>query len=251
MSSNEKSNKLELCPDLDVICMTSGKSGSTTLLQTFRQSGYKTYKFHSKEDFSIRFPNDNLIDLIKRSSKNKKLYLIDSYRTPIERKISASFYHASENNANWQKYFTKKKPLDFENASIEMLIDYFNCNTMDIMEEYQSIEPIMKELSVPEFSSFNFKKKYAIREQGNLVFIKILFSDIENWGSILSEIFKKPIKIIRDNTQKEERYNVLKKQYKIKKRLLEKVKKDKYFILYTSPENRKKYYEKWNKRLID
>ena len=75
-------------PEMDVICLTGGKCGSTTLRTTFIQNGYKCIKAHSKSDFEHQFKYDGLIDLIKRSSDNKQLFIIYSYRTPIERKIS-------------------------------------------------------------------------------------------------------------------------------------------------------------------
>ena len=52
---------------------------------------------NNKKDFEKQFSYDGLIDLINRSSENKKLYIIDSYRTPIERKISSFF----QNINNW------------------------------------------------------------------------------------------------------------------------------------------------------
>ena len=74
-------------PEMDVICLTGGKCGSTTLRTTFTGNGYKCIKAHDKTCFKHQFKYDGLIDLIKRSSVNKQLFIIDSYRTPIERKI--------------------------------------------------------------------------------------------------------------------------------------------------------------------
>lgn len=82
---------IQIPPKIDVICLTGGKCASTTLQTTLQQTGYKCIKVHGKEDFEKQFKYDKLIDLINRSSANKQLFIIDSYRTPIERKISSFF----------------------------------------------------------------------------------------------------------------------------------------------------------------
>ena len=149
-----------------------GKCGSETLNATFIKNGYKSIKTHNIHCFKNQFSNDNLIDFINRCSLNKKLYLIDSYRRPIERKISAFFQHINRNVP------------DYKNKSCEHLIDIFNTSYLNHIEEYHSINPIMEEYGVELFDTFDFKKKFVIREKGNLVFIKILFSDINEWSSI-------------------------------------------------------------------
>ena len=62
-----------------------------TLLKTFQQAGFKAIKTHNRNCFINQFGYDGLNELIQTSSKNKKLFIIDSYRTPIERKISSFF----------------------------------------------------------------------------------------------------------------------------------------------------------------
>ena len=76
--------------NLDCIVLCGGKCGSTTLYNTLKNN-YKTIKVHNKLDFINQYKYDGLINSIKLSSKNKTLYIIDSYRAPIERKISSFF----------------------------------------------------------------------------------------------------------------------------------------------------------------
>ena len=96
-------NSNSLPNDLDIICLTGGKCGSTTLNYTLKSSGYKMIEhIHSKLHFIKLFKHDGLLDLIKKCSSNKKLYIIDSYRTPHERKISSFF------NIYQKKYLTIK-----------------------------------------------------------------------------------------------------------------------------------------------
>lgn len=193
-----------LHPEVDIICLTGGKCGSTTLNQTFTKHGYKSIKIHNKTDFIKQFKYDGLIDLINRSSLNKELYLIDSYRTPFERKMSSFFENIHKNVP------------DYKNKSCDQLINIFNTQYLNRIEEYHSINPIMKEYGVEPFDTFDFKKRYIIKKKGNLVFIKILFSDINNWNVILSEIFNKKIVLHSINISSKKIYSWIYNEFKIK-----------------------------------
>ena len=180
-------------PEVDIICMTSGKCGSSTLNTTFKKKGLKSIKVHNKQDFELQFGYDGLIDLINRSSINKTLYLLDSYRTPIERKIASFFQNLHKHVPN------------YKNKSIKELIAIFNNKYLDNIEEYHSINPIMEFYGLEPFDKFDFDKKYVIKKKGNLVFIKILFADINKWDSILSKIFKREIVLVNDNISKKKK----------------------------------------------
>ena len=75
----------------DVVVLCGGKCGSSSLNQTFNRNGYKSIKVHSKAYFEALYKYDGLIDTINISSKSKVVYIIDCYRTPIERNISSFF----------------------------------------------------------------------------------------------------------------------------------------------------------------
>ena len=153
------------------------------LLNTFIKNGYKSIKVHNKWDFEIQFKHDGIMDLIKKSSAKNKLYIIDSYRTPIERKISSFFQNLHLHVP------------DYKNKTSEELIDIFNNKYLNTLEEYHYINDIMKEYDVLPFDEFDFKKKYVVKKKGNLIFIKLLFSNIDKWEENLSEIFNKKLVI--------------------------------------------------------
>ena len=231
------SNLLE---EVDIICLTGGKCGSTTLKKTFIKNGYKCIKVHNKEDFQVQFNYDGLIDLINRSSSNKKLYIIDSYRTPIERKISSFFQNISRYVSN------------YKNKNYQELINIFNNKYLEKIEEYHSINPIMKEFGCEPFNKFDFKKRFVIKEKGNLVFIKILFSDIYRWNEILSEIFNKNIVLYKGNISKNKRYilkyNKFKIKYKTNKHYINNIlKNDTQFKIFNTLEQQKLYINKYLK----
>ena len=117
--------------NLDIIVLTGGKCGSSTLLTTFLRNNYSSIKAHGTLDFKNQFGYDGLIDVINKSSSNKKLYLIDSYRLPIERKISSFFQNIHTHIP------------DYTNKSCEELIRIFN-ETMLIL-----LFPIYRETIVP------------------------------------------------------------------------------------------------------
>ena len=185
---------------LDVLVISGGKCGSTTLKNTFIKNGYKCDKYHSNADFKKR-NKGNIFNFIKKISTHNKIIIIDSYRLPIERKISSFF-------ENLHNYLGK-----YENLSIQYLTNYFNQNCIMNIEEYHSINCILDYFKLPRFKSFDFKKRYNIYEKDNKILIKILFRDIENWDKILSEIFNKEIVIKSANVSKNKEYYDLYKKF--------------------------------------
>lgn len=223
--------------EVDIICLTGGKCGSSTLENTFLKNGYKCFKAHSKNHFN-KIYNQDLIEYINNCSSKKELYLIDSYRTPIERKIS-SFFQDIKNHVP-----------DYKNKTSEELIDIFNSEYINKLEEYHTINSIMTEYGLEPFDKFDFDKKYIIKKKGNLIFIKILFSDIIRWENILSEIFKKRIILYNSNLSIEKNYiseyNDFKRKYKVSQSYINNIlKNDKQFKIFNTKEQQEKYINKY------
>lgn len=237
-------NNLDRIDNVDIICMTGGKCGSTTLLTTFINNGFKSIKAHYIADFENQYGYDGLIDLINESSSKKKIYLIDSYRTPIERKISSFFQ-------NIQIYVP-----DYKEKSCEELISIFNENYLDTLEEYHSINSIMQYYGLNPFKKFNFKKRFVKKNKGNIVFIKILFSDINNWNIILSKIFKRNITLHSANLTKNKEeinlYNEFKQKYRVPiKYLKNKLINDREFKIFNTLKKKKMYMINWVKKSFE
>lgn len=240
---NKHAHSTTCIPEVDVICLTGGKSGSTTLFNTFQNNGYKCIKIHNKEDFKLQFGYDGLIDLIDRSQRNKELFIIDAYRTPIERKISSFFENIHIEVPS------------YKDKSCEELIDFFNTRYLNTIEEYHSINPIMEKYGVELFDTFDYEKKYVIKKKGNLIFIKLLFSNINNWGENLSEIFNKKITINSENKSSNKEYysiyNKFKLMYKTTKFYINNIlKNDKEFKIFNTPEQQDIYINKYLKLAI-
>ena len=121
------------------------------------------------------------------------------------------------------------------------------------IEEYHSINEVLTHYQVPLFTTFDFEKGYNLVKKENKVFIKILFKDIGEWGTILSIIFQKPITIYPDNLTKDKPihalYKEFLKEYKVPKAYLDHMKvKDTEFKIYNTKTQQKAYIKKWMKR---
>ena len=152
--------------DYDVFVYCGGKCGSMSLYETFIKNGYKCCQTHGNEYWINTLKKDfPIFDYINKSSETKKVYIIDCYRTPIERTISSFFQNICLFLPN------------YKDLKIKELIDYFNNNLL-LIENYHPINEVLKYYNLPQFDTFNFEKKYNIIEKDNKVFIKILFDDI-------------------------------------------------------------------------
>jgi hypothetical protein len=83
---------------IDHFVFCGGRSGSMILTKTFSNNNNKVYTTHGNE-FSIAFHKKSAYNLINNSKNaNEKIYIIDSYRNPIERKMSSFFFRLDKEN---------------------------------------------------------------------------------------------------------------------------------------------------------
>ena len=232
----------------DIFVCCGGKCGGTTLANTFHENGYKTVHVHSSKHLGnfksdIDLANGNLYKVIDYSKEKNKIYIIDSYRTPIERKISCFFQKIHIYIPN------------YKNVTIENLIDYFNEHILDSsVGTNHSINEFITYYEANPITKFNYKKKYVKREKNNIIFIKLLFSDIKEWGNILSDAFEKEIVIHNANLTSDksisEIYSQFKEKYLLPKYFIEKIKVDKELAIYMQPYQVTKYIEYWTEKSI-
>lgn len=231
---------------IDVIVVSGGKCGSSSLKTSLSFKGYRTIKCHSKEDFNKQFKLDaNLFyDMVsKRSQKNEKpLIIIDSYRKPIERKISSFF----ENLPNHVP--------DYENKCIQELIDIFNTKYLLHLEEYQNfMDNIMNHFNINLFKKFDEKKKYNMTTVNNVTYLRLHFDDVDIWGELLTETLNIKLEMIKTNISSSKHYkdiyNEFKEKYKVpRKYLRETLIKDNNFLKNNSKDKRDMYIKKWMNR---
>lgn len=231
-----------------IFIYTPPKVGSTTLVTSLRVSlgkSFNTIHIHDEIMLSVLtgIKDVKINDVLNYlSKKGKNVYVIDVYRTPIERKMS--------------EFFEKISPYHFNNTaknisgySMKRIIDRFNKlfphieNGDHYFEEYEIKEPIL----------FDFNKKYTIQEINNIKYIKLRLSDSHLWGSILSNIFQSEVVIINDyKTEDKDIGNLYKKfkyEYKLPGNYFELIKNNKYFNFYLTEEERNKYLNIWRSKL--
>ena len=234
--------------NFDIFVCCGGKCGGTTLAYTFHQNGYKTTHLHSSKhlgNFKSSIDVNHTFDIINASKQKGPIYIIDSYRTPIERKISSFFNNIS----------TLHLP-NYKKCKLRDIIYFFNNKKLKVLEEYHSINEIMEYYNVPLFEEFDFKHGYNIVKKDNINFIKLRFNDINKWDKILSEIFKRNISIVSDNISDNKEYSKIytafKKYYFIPREYFNtNLPNDINFKIYNTEEEQQEYYKKWEQRLLE
>jgi len=226
----------------NVFVFCGGKCGGTTLSETFNRNGYKALHLHNFTCNGFNNPTvdiTNIYDILENSCKNNEIvYIIDSYRTPLERKFYSFFQNINTHLPNYKELKMKE------------IVDFFNENLLNKLEDYHPINNILNYYNIPPFKEFNFEKGYNLCKKNNIFFIKILFKDVNSWDTILSRIFKKQILIHPKNLTSSKEINSLyeefKKNYRIPKNYIEnELKEDIEFQIYNTKQQQDDYIQKW------
>lgn len=235
---------------VEIYIYSNPKTGSQTLLETFEKNNYITRHLHSSNRFLNNPPvcgfywtnflkeKNTIFEWMDFSlTKYNKIYIIDSYRNPIERLISHFF----------QSEIQKIK--NYKNKNIEELIKYFNENLLWKLCKVNGLEEPFYHYNIENFTEFNFKKKYNLKEVDDKVFVKLRFKDINDWNKILSEIFNKDITIYNRNLTQDKDINNLyinfKAKYKVPIKYLISIINDKEFNIYNTTEEKLDYIIYW------
>jgi len=236
--------------DSYVFIYSPPKVGSTTLVSSLRISlGNRCCVIHLHDEIMLNvltgIQNVTINDIIRHLARNgKTVYVIDVYRSPIERKMS--------------EFFEKIASLHFNNSevnintySVARITDRFN----KIFPHIANGDHYIDKYNIPNPVPFDFTKKYTIQKVDNITYIKLRLCDSSGWGAILSEIFGREVIIITDyeSIQKVigDMYVKFKNNYMLPKNLLDTVSNCEYLRLYYSEEERKKYIDSWSVRKGD
>jgi len=225
----------------NVFIFCGGKCGGVTLSRTMEQSGYSVchlHNFNGKGRYKSNININKIYDIIERSCKTyEKVYFIDAYRTPIERKISSFFQNISVLAPN------------YDALTVGELITIFNNRFLAKLDNYHPMNMLLAYYNLPGITSFDFSKQYNVIEHGNKVFVKLLFKDINNWGARLSGIFKKQIHVVSENLTKNKPigliYTKFLRRYKVPASYLNAVLSDPTFKIYNSAQDQADYLNKW------
>jgi hypothetical protein len=183
---------------------------------------------------------NNIIEHL--ASKGKNVYVIDVYRTPIERKMSEFFEKISP-------YHFNNSEENINNYSIKRVSDRFNKVFPHIENQDHYFDKYNIENPIP----FDFENKYTIQNINGINYIKIRLCDSHLWQQILSSIFQTDIVIIKDYQTEDKKigelYNRFKSEYKIPENFFDIIKSCKYFKFYYSIPERNEYLNHWKTRL--
>lgn len=227
-----------------IFVYSAPKVGSTSVVSSFRIFGIeKIDVIHIHDEEMLRVLaniKDITINEIILFNKylGKDVYVINVYRSPIERKISTFFekigcYHFNieDNQVN--------------NYNITRVINRFNNifpwigNGDHFIEKY--------DIKIPD--KFDFVNKYLLVIENNIKYITLRLKDSNEWGRILTNIFGFNICTIKDyessNKPIRDLYSSFKIHYRIPINLLNEIKNDKYLNYYYSQDEVNNYYNEW------
>jgi hypothetical protein len=235
-----------------IFVYTPPKVGSTSLVSSLRLSGSEKYMVlhvHDETMLSVLTGYDNphnitIMDIIHfNASIGKRVFVIDIYRTPLERKMSIFF----ENLACF--HFNNKEE-NVNTYDLNKLMHRFNCLFMHIgNEDYFQEKYGLTDIAM----GFDFDKKYLINTvKKNITFIKLRLQDFDQWSAILSSLLNIDMVMIQDNKEIGNLYHRFKTEYKVPMNFLEWIKdSDTHFLSYNSEEERKNYLDKWNRQCTE
>jgi hypothetical protein len=222
------------------------KVGSTSLVSSLRIFGAAYFNIIHVHDENmlqhLLHEKDILInDLILYNNLiGKKVWVIDIYREPIERKISEFFekisLHFNTSEENMNKY------------KIDTLVERFNL----IYPHIHDVDPFLNQYDIPTPDSFDFQNKYLYVVHNSIHYIKLRLRDSAQWGTILSSLLQHTIKIVKDyetsNKVISQVYLAFKNKYTIPINYLDELKTNPVFQFYLNPREQEEYLEKWTNK---
>ena len=227
-----------------VFVYSAPKVGSTSIVSSLRLFGIdKLSVIHIHDEEMLKVLANitditvNEIILFNKYLK-KDIYVINVYRSPIERKISTFFEKIGS------YHFNNIEEL-VNNYNITKVINRFNniFNWISIGDHFID----RYNIKIPE--SFDYINKYTIVNENDISYITLRLKDSNNWGRILTNIFGFDIHIIKDyetsNKPIKKLYEEFKLYYKIPINLLNNVFNDKYLKYYYSNNEKQNYYDEW------
>jgi hypothetical protein len=232
-----------------IFVYTPPKVGSTTLVTSLRVSLGKSYNIiHIHDDIMLNVLtglNVKVNDIIEFiSNLNKNVYVIDIYRTIVERKMSEYFeklspYHFNNTEENISKY------------NIDRIINRFN----KLFPYLATEEHYFCKYNIQTPTNFDFEKKYTIQVYNNIKYIKLRLFDSNNWGKILTEILKTKIVLINDYITEDKPigkvYSIFKNIYKLPSNYFNIVENCPYLKFYYSDNERNIYLKNWTNKISE
>jgi len=230
-----------------IFVYTPPKVGSTSIVSSLRIFGSATFNIiHIHDEEMLRIlGNISGVTVNEIIQFNKHLgrdvYVIDVYRSPIERKISAYFekvgvYHFNTSDENINTY------------NVNKVINRFN----KIFPHIANGDHFMDVYNINLPQKFNFVEKYLFIVNNGINYIKLRLKDADIWSDILTNIFGQKICAIKDyesiNKPIKDLYLMFKEKYTIPSNFLSEIMNCKYLNYYYSPNEIQEYINQWTNK---
>lgn len=238
-----------------VILYCPKKVGSTTISSSIRVSASDKFAvFHTHNEIlsnSLEAKNKDFCfsDVIRNNSifnintqQPRKVYIIDIYRTPVERKLSEFFQEISISHFYNTEENIKKYSFDKINKRFNDIFPYLG-DTDYYGEKYNIDKP----------EEFDFEKKYIMYEKNGVIYIKLRLIDSKYWGEILSNLLNTEITIVNENNTDNkligDLYKEFKKLYKLPYNFFNMLENCKHLKYYYNHTERFEYLNYWYNRI--
>lgn len=228
-----------------IFVYSAPKVGSTSIVTSLRLFGtdkLSVIHIHDEEMLKVLgHINGITINEIILYYKHlgKDVYVIDVYRSPIERKISTYFekigaYHFNNTDEKVNKY------------NIHKVIKRFNKLLPHLANDDHFIDKY--DINIPDY--FDYNNKYLLVKENGITYIKLRLKDATFWGPILTNIFGSRICIVKDyeseNKPIKDLYLLFKSVYRIPQNLLDDIMQCKYLKYFYSTIEQQEYYKLWS-----
>jgi len=235
-----------------IFVYTHAKCGSTSLVSSLRLSCFGKFTvihihndqmLHSmyKVDESIR-----VLDIIQFNQRLKKNVIVfDIFRTPIEQKMSLYFDLLGSYHFNRNKDAINKLSLDTVFNRFNKIFPHIS-----YLDYFTNLFPISE-----KFETFDNEKGFLLAEDNfGVKYIKLRISDFNTkWISILENILKTKIWLVRDNTvnQFADLYKNFKANYQLPTNFLEDLKNLSTLDFYLTEQEKLDYLNTWEENTSD
>lgn len=231
-----------------VFVYSAPKVGSTSIVSSLRIFGtdkISVIHIHDEEMLQIlgRVTGVTINEIILYNKHlGRDVYVIDVYRSPVERKISAYFEKIGA-------YHFNNRDEIVNNYNVNKVIDRFNNIFLYIANGDHFIDKY--DITIPE--KFDYSNKYLLVQENGIKYIKLRLKDSGLWGNILTNIFGTNIRSgIKDyessNKPIRDLYSRFKNEYRIPRNFLDELTKCKYFNYYYSEQERQEYINEWSRK---
>jgi hypothetical protein len=183
--------------------------------------------------------------IIYNNLLGKNVYVIDIFRSPIERKISEFFEQISTLHFN-------NSEKNINNYNVNKVINRFNhlfpyLGNTDYYKERYNL------LHFPE--TFDFNNKYILQNVNGIKYIKLRLKDSHEWGNILTFILNVPIIIVTDYTTDNKPlanlFRSFKELYRIPVNFLNDIRNCPSLTYYYNFIEREEYLNTWNSKTTE